>query len=57
MDLRTGPGRFRKVMWYDYSHAYGNDLCDNKQGNTIHLNWEEAYVAEFVEFFGRLYQC
>lgn len=50
MDIRTGPGRYRKVMWFSYQTGYGNDL-ENKPV----YDWNEVYVAEFNEFFGPLY--
>lgn len=50
LDIRTGPGRYRKVMWFSYQTGYGNDL-ENKPV----YDWNEVYVAEFNEFFGPLY--
>ena len=71
LDLRTGHGRYRKVMRYEYGKTYGNDLsanktcrknpceagCRCKHPNSPIYEWEEVFVAEFYEFFGRLFGC
>ena len=56
MDLRTGPGRYRKVMSYEYKLHYGNDLNNAHQKDYVTTTWEESFVADFTEFFGRLFQ-
>ena len=56
MDLRTGPGRFKKVMLYEYGSTFGNDLGDSQRANRLYWKWEEVFVAHFVEFFGPLFQ-
>ena len=40
--LRTGPGRFKRVMWYHVGVGYGNDIeghrpgpCDEKAMNAF----------------------
>ncbi|SPO05249.1 uncharacterized protein DNG_07936 [Cephalotrichum gorgonifer] len=52
LDMRTGSGRYRKVMRYNYGHSYGNDLAYHWLSNI----WRESLVAEFEEYFGCLFQ-
>lgn len=54
--LRTGPGRFRKVMWYGYGAQYGNDIGRNRAENTLNFSWMEVFVVEFHEFWGSLFK-
>lgn len=57
MDLRTGPGRYRKVLSYIYKMEYGNDLNDANRKENPAAIWRESYVADFTEFYGPLFQC
>lgn len=54
--VRTGPGRFRKVLWYVYGSQYGNDLVRDGREPSIKYSWAEYFVADFYEFLGPLFR-
>lgn len=56
MHLRTGPGRYREAMSYEYEMKYENRLNNARRMEHSGDTWEESLVADFSEFFGRLFQ-
>jgi hypothetical protein len=49
MDQRTGPGRFKKVMWYRADVAYGNDLTEEPMSV-----WDAGLELSVMDFCSHL---
>jgi hypothetical protein len=49
MDLRTGSGRYKRVMWFQDRQGYGNDLADMPMDV-----WKESFAEDLEAFFGHL---
>ena len=45
LDMRTGPGLFKKVMWYHRGVGYGNDLTEREPGP-----WDEEAMQALWQF-------
>ena len=52
MNHRTGPGRFKKVMWYYLLAEYGNDIV-----NRPVEAWKRTHPEDYIRFVKRLLPC
>lgn len=48
MDHRTGTGLFKKIMWYEKSVGYGNDILKKPVGP-----WTKEREARYSAFVRR----
>lgn len=45
LDLRTGPGVFKRVMWYHHGVGYGNDVMRRAPDP-----WDDRAMGAYVDF-------